>query len=295
MNPLVSIIVLTYNSGKYIIETLDSTFNQSYQNIELIVSDDCSTDNTVALTNAWLETHKERFRKTEVITVPVNAGIPKNCNRGLKSSSGEWIKFLSGDDVLHNSCIEKFVQFALGDPAKNNFFFCNRLNFAESVQRPGELIQIKKLIHMDPSKQLVKYACERSLIAPFSFCRHDTILALGGFDESYRYLEDFPFYFKALENGYHFVPLDENLIFYRVSGGSISGAQMSPATKQFYKELDGFVNNTVIPYLKKMGLFVNALSLTMEYNPQNKFPGKDRMAKLVRAFAGIERKLRYSI
>ena len=293
-HPLVSIIVLTYNSGKFIIETLESTFNQTYDNIELIISDDCSTDNTVDLAQNWVNDHQSRFKKAEVITVAVNTGIPKNCNRGLSKTGGEWIKLLSGDDVLHNSCIETFVRYSEQNPAAD-FFFCNRLNFSESVQHPGELIPIKTLIHSDPAKQLVKYACERSLIAPFSFCRKETIEKLGRFDESYRYLEDFPFYFKALEQGYAFVPVDENLIFYRVSGGSISGTVLSPATRAFYKELDGFVNRKVIPYLRKKRLYLNALSLTLQYNPEIKFFGKDRLANAIKYIAVAERRMMYSI
>ncbi len=53
-NPLVSIIVCTYNSSKYVLETLESAKEQTYQNVELIVSDDCSTDNTVELCRKWI-------------------------------------------------------------------------------------------------------------------------------------------------------------------------------------------------------------------------------------------------
>lgn len=47
MNPLVSVIVITYNSAQYVVETLDSVYSQTYENIELIVTDDCSQDNTI--------------------------------------------------------------------------------------------------------------------------------------------------------------------------------------------------------------------------------------------------------
>ena len=53
--PLVSICVITYNSSKTVVETLESIKNQSYSNIELVVSDDCSPDNTVELVQQWLE------------------------------------------------------------------------------------------------------------------------------------------------------------------------------------------------------------------------------------------------
>lgn len=64
---LVSICVLTYNSSEYIIETLDSIKNQNYQNIELIISDDCSFDNTVILCTQWINLNRDRFVRVELI------------------------------------------------------------------------------------------------------------------------------------------------------------------------------------------------------------------------------------
>jgi len=82
-NPLVSIIVITYNSAKFVLETLESAKAQTYQNIELIISDDGSTDNTVQICREWLKNNKESFVNTELITVEKNTGIPANCNRGV--------------------------------------------------------------------------------------------------------------------------------------------------------------------------------------------------------------------
>lgn len=56
--PLVSVSVITYNSAKTVLETLESIKAQTYQNLELIVSDDCSTDNTVELCRNWIEQNK---------------------------------------------------------------------------------------------------------------------------------------------------------------------------------------------------------------------------------------------
>lgn len=81
MQHLVSIPVITYNSAKTVIETLDSIKAQTYPNIELIISDDCSTDDTVQLCREWIEKNGERFERTELISVTKNTGVSGNNNR----------------------------------------------------------------------------------------------------------------------------------------------------------------------------------------------------------------------
>ena len=82
---LISIVVITYNNSNYIEETLESIKSQTYNNIELIVSDDCSTDKTVEITEEWIDKNRDRFANVKLITTPVNTGISKNCNRGLRN------------------------------------------------------------------------------------------------------------------------------------------------------------------------------------------------------------------
>ncbi|MBH2024900.1 MAG: glycosyltransferase, partial [Flavobacteriales bacterium] len=82
-NPLVSVVVITYNSSKYVMETLESVKAQTYENIELIISDDGSTDHTIEMCRVWLAQNNNRFPKTKLLTVEENTGIPANCNRGV--------------------------------------------------------------------------------------------------------------------------------------------------------------------------------------------------------------------
>ena len=87
-DPLVSVIIVTYNSSKFVLETLESVKNQSYENIELIVSDDASTDKTVDLCKEWIRKNKDRFAKAKLVTAEKNSGIPANCNQGIKIRKG---------------------------------------------------------------------------------------------------------------------------------------------------------------------------------------------------------------
>ena len=88
-NPLVSVVVITYNSSKYILECLDSIYNQTYQKIELIISDDCSKDNTVEICRDWLAVNDDRFLGTNLVLSEINTGVSANCNRGVHVSHGE--------------------------------------------------------------------------------------------------------------------------------------------------------------------------------------------------------------
>lgn len=88
-NPLVSIIVITYNSAKYVLETLESARAQTYQNIELIISDDGSQDDTIVICENWFLENRDRFYDTQLITVEHNSGIPANCIRGVRALHGE--------------------------------------------------------------------------------------------------------------------------------------------------------------------------------------------------------------
>ncbi|MDD4244413.1 MAG: glycosyltransferase [Bacilli bacterium] len=109
--PLVSVIVITYNSAKYVLETLESVRVQTYQNIELIVSDDCSFDNTVEICHEWIKANKGRFVRTELLTIEKNTGIASNCNRGVRACRGEIIKLIAGDDVLVESSVKNAMCF----------------------------------------------------------------------------------------------------------------------------------------------------------------------------------------
>jgi glycosyltransferase involved in cell wall biosynthesis len=96
-DPKVSILIICYNQEKYIAETLQGALAQDYRNLEIIVTDDGSTDRTPAIVNDIAAAHPGRIVP---ILSPVNTGITANCNRGLRACSGELIAFFGGDDVM---------------------------------------------------------------------------------------------------------------------------------------------------------------------------------------------------
>jgi len=225
-NPLVSIIVITYNSAKYVLETLESAKSQTYQNIELIVSDDCSTDNTVEICKKWIDENKKRFVRTELITSEKNNGIAPNCNRGLYAAKGEWVKFIAGDDVLLADGIYNFVRIlnecSNADIIGGKAYIIN--HNSEIIDTIGE----DKIIKLT----LLQLFKKNILVASSCFIRCDLLVKLSGFDEN-SYIEDWELWLRALKRNAAIIHIPIFFTRYRKTDNSVS----QNAEKMFLSEI----------------------------------------------------------
>lgn len=224
-DPLVSIIVITYNSGKYILETLESAKVQSYQNIELIVSDDSSTDNTVAQCRKWIKTNKPRFVRSELITFPDNKGISVNCNRGISVAKGAWIKLIAGDDLLLPNCISSYIEYIKKNPEFNLVFCKIKLlgEFANTKRNSFWEESYKKFDDLTtPEMQYKELKYLKNFVpAAGSFFRKNIWEEVGGFDEDILLLEDRPFWIRCTSKGHKLFLIDAYLVKYRMSESTV--------------------------------------------------------------------------
>jgi predicted O-linked N-acetylglucosamine transferase (SPINDLY family)/glycosyltransferase involved in cell wall biosynthesis len=110
--PLVSICIPTYNGAAFIGEAIQSAIAQTYPNIEIIISDDGSTDQTIAIAQSFQSQTAVDFR----IVLHRNYGLSQNWNFCISQAKGEYIKFLFQDDLLEPECIEKMVVLAQQNP-----------------------------------------------------------------------------------------------------------------------------------------------------------------------------------
>lgn len=101
----VSIIIPAYNTEKYISECLDSALNQTYKNIEIIVVDDRSTDDTLYI----IEQYQKLYPQLIVLRNGINRGVGYTRNIAISIASGDYISFLDSDDIMHPLMIEKLV------------------------------------------------------------------------------------------------------------------------------------------------------------------------------------------
>lgn len=103
--PLVSVCIPTFNREKIIAHTLESAMNQSYKNIEIIISDNCSTDNTFEI----LKKYSEKDTRIKLFRMKENKGPVENWKNCFVNSSGKFIKYLWSDDYIDVDFIEKAV------------------------------------------------------------------------------------------------------------------------------------------------------------------------------------------
>lgn len=114
MDDLVSIIMPSFNTGKYITETIESVLAQSYKNWELIIVDDCSSDNTDEVVRTYLSDDRIYYLKNEK-----NSGAAFSRNTALRKAKGKWIAFLDSDDLWMPEKLEKQLSFM----KINGYFF----------------------------------------------------------------------------------------------------------------------------------------------------------------------------
>ncbi|MFE7914333.1 glycosyltransferase family 2 protein, partial [Bacillus mobilis] len=129
---LVSVIVPLYNAEKYIAETMESILNQTYKNIEIVIVDDGSKDQSSSIVKNFKKKYPEQIQ----YILQENQGVSVARNTGIENANGEYISFLDSDDLWHSTKIEKQIE----SMHKNNMkaCYCGFMNFYEET---GEKVE----------------------------------------------------------------------------------------------------------------------------------------------------------
>ena len=106
MNKKVSILVAVYNVEKYLRRCLDSLISQTYQNIEIILVDDCSTDNSLSICYEYAK----KYKRVTVVKKQENTGLSDVRNIGIEHSTGDYIMFIDSDDYVCENFVEEMVK-----------------------------------------------------------------------------------------------------------------------------------------------------------------------------------------
>lgn len=223
--PLISVIVLTYNSAEYVLSTLESIYRQDYAGlIELIIGDDCSTDGTVEICKAWVAEHKMRFKQTYILQQTTNVGVVGNINSCLKNASGKWIKDIAGDDILADNALSIMYRYAIGGDEEKVFISSAVRTFTNEAQLkcPEELPSMLGDRDIVVDLDYVFRHPDFFLPAPSFFIRHETLISIGYYPTLLRNIEDAPLMYTLIANGYKLHHITTPTVFYRIHEASIT-------------------------------------------------------------------------
>ncbi len=209
MNSLVSIIIPTFNTGKYIKEAVDSAINQTYKNKEVIVVDDGSTDNTKEILDIYIQDNKIKYIYQE------NRGLAAARNTGIRNSKGNFLSFLDADDLYCPEKIKKQVEISTNTPGFNiaycvagHFFNDDKENVYTFKNKPVAGDQLKKLSKGNFINVNTAFVNRRIV---------ENIL----FDENLRTSEDWDFWIRASFSGYKFLFHNDILVLTRIRKDSL--------------------------------------------------------------------------
>ena len=168
---LVSVLIPTYNVEKYIEEAIQCIINQTYKNFEIIVVDDCSTDNTFSI----LEKIKIFEPRLRLFKNDTNAYV-KALNTGIVHCKGEYIMRMDGDDLCDNMKIEKQLDFLLNNP-DIDLVGCD----VHSINEEGEILnKIETSHNVNCTNKILKF---RSPVLHIWMCKKTVYTALNGYRE----------------------------------------------------------------------------------------------------------------
>ena len=208
---LVSIIIPSYNSLKFLNESIDSALNQTYDKVEIILIDDGSTDGT--------KNHFDTWEKQGVKCVSQqNTGASSARNHGLSLASGEYIQFLDADDILHKEKIKTQVEAMKQKNA--DLSFTGWGNFSDNIQKSQKFIfryinfsKIRTGIDIFKS-----FGVEGWFIPTTSWLvKRELICKAGFWNPNITNNDDGEFFSRVIFWSQNVIPIKEKLAYYRVS------------------------------------------------------------------------------
>lgn len=219
-SPLVSVICLCYNHADYVNEAIQSVIDQTYDNIELIIVDDASIDDSVKVIDSLVT----KFDKVHRIYNKDNQGNCKSFNIGLKASKGKYVIDLAADDILHPERI------AMGVKKFQELTEDYGVHYSPIVRIDQNGNELGSHLTQTYDGDIYKLLIEKFIISAPSMMINRTVLQdLNGYDEQLSY-EDFDFWVRSSRN-YLYVSNPEPLTYKRELHSGLAKKQYRPLSK----------------------------------------------------------------
>jgi glycosyltransferase involved in cell wall biosynthesis len=239
--PAVSVIIPSYNVSRYIGPTLQSVFAQTSHDYEVIVVNDGSPD-TDEFRNAIAG-----FRDRIIVVEQPNEGPAAARNTGIRLARGEFIAFLDGDDLWDPDYLDQELRRLRGDGEIDLLYSDARLFGTRSVQGRTLMALCPSAGQADLSA-LVSGSC--TVFTSFTLVRRSAVIAVGGFDETMRFAEDFHLWIRLAYTGSRIAYTTDVLGSYRVRAGSQS-TNLVPHCRHVLRALEDLAEQEITPQVRK--------------------------------------------
>lgn len=226
VEPLISVGIACYNHEKYLDDFFKSLLALDYCNIELVIVDDASTDNSVKIIQSWLKIAQKKFPNIYFFAHEKNCGVSYTCNELVRKSSGKYYFAIATDDMFCPESLRTLVKYFEED---DKLMICH----ADAYRIPDEFCygdSVSGEIHKYNSHKWIEYPTgeqcfdefmEYGCICTPSVMFRKSIFDKLIFDESINN-EDYPFFVEAAKNNFQFRYINEPLMLYRVSENGLS-------------------------------------------------------------------------
>ena len=218
---LVSVIMPSFNTVKYIEKSIESVLNQTYKNLELIIVDDCSTDNTDEIIKPLLSDKRIKYIKNEK-----NSGAAVSRNKAMAAAQGKWIAFLDSDDIWEKDKLEKQIDFMEKSGCAFSF---TGYEFADANGKPlGTIVNVPKKINY---KQALKNTTIFTSTVMFDM---NKISKEDIYMPNVRRGQDTATWWNVLKKIDFAYGLDEVLAIYRRTSNSLSANKIQALKRTWY-------------------------------------------------------------
>ncbi len=243
MAPTVSVIIPAYNAAKYLAETIDSVINQSFEDIEILIIDDGSTDNTLEIAN-YYQKYDHRVR----VISQSNQGVSATRNRGVREARGELIAFMDADDQWLLEKINVHVEhFSRRSDLGLSFA---RVEFMTSDGEATGVLSNSRLFELE----LQHFYYENLVITPSNAVfRRAVFDEIGGFNQHLSGTEDAEIFLRTLFKGWKAEGIDAVLVRYRTVQGGVSSNlyRMEEDWQRFSKVVQAYAPGFVAKHSKR--------------------------------------------
>lgn len=220
MNSLVSIIMPAYNCDKYITYSIKSVLDQTYDNWELLICDDGSSDKTIEIVQNYID----EDCRIKLFINKTNLGVSATRNKLLEKASGQWIAFLDSDDIWANNKLE--IQLNAAQKNKVDFLFTG----ASYINEKGEFYKGKFLIPTEVSYETLRL---QNVISCSSVLLNKSLINDIRFGNDSIH-EDFAMWLSILkQKNVNAYGINESLLIYRITKNSKSGNKLKTLTKNY--------------------------------------------------------------